>query len=64
MAQTHGIISAKQIQRETGVTYQRAWRMGNEVRIDPGENAGFFQEQLNLTNNSLVPPSIILLPPP
>lgn len=42
MAQTRGGISAKQIQRETGVTYKTAWRMCNEIRIRLSEIGGLF----------------------
>lgn len=38
MAQTRGGISAKQIQRETGVTYKTAWRMCKQVRSMLGED--------------------------
>ena len=38
MATTRCGISAKQIQRETGVTYKTAWRMFHQIRALLGED--------------------------
>src|SRR5205807_2516715 len=40
MAETRCGISAKQIERETGVTYKTAWRMANKIRSLLNEDDG------------------------
>jgi len=48
MAQTRGGISAKQIQRETGVTYKTAWRMCKEVRDILAEDFNPFSGEVEM----------------
>lgn len=48
MAQTRGGISAKQIERETGVTYKTAWRMCKEIRHALNEDGGVFGGDVEL----------------
>ena len=48
MAQTRGGISAKQIERETGVTYKCAWRMCKEVRSALFEDYDLFDGDVEM----------------
>lgn len=48
MAQTRGGISAKQIERETGVTYKTAWRMCNRIRKQLEENFSPFDGDVEI----------------
>jgi transposase-like protein/DNA-directed RNA polymerase subunit RPC12/RpoP len=48
MAQTRGGISAKQIERETGVTYKTAWRMCKEIRHCLSENHSPFDGDVEM----------------
>jgi transposase-like protein len=46
MANTRCGISAKQLERETGVTYKTAWRMFKQIRTLLDENRGIFSGEI------------------
>lgn len=46
MANTRCGISAKQLERETGVTYKTAWRMFKQIRSLLSENQGIFSGEI------------------
>jgi transposase-like protein len=48
MAQTRGGISAKQIERETGVTYKTAWRMCKLIRSRLDEDSDPFSGEVEV----------------
>jgi len=48
MTQTLGSISAKQIQRETGVTYKTAWRICNEIRKRLNEDSSLLSGEVEI----------------
>ena len=51
MAQTRGGISAKQIQRETGVTYKTAWRMCKLIRSKLDEESDLFGGEVEIDDS-------------
>ena len=51
MAQTRGGISAKQIQRETGVTYKTAWRMCKLIRSKLDEKSDPFGGEVEIDDS-------------
>ncbi len=50
-AQTRGNISAKQIQRETGVTYKTAWRMCKLIRSKLDEKSDLFGGEVEIDDS-------------
>ena len=51
MAQTRGGISAKQVERETGVTYKTAWRMCNLIRSKLDEKSDPFGGEVEIDDS-------------
>ena len=48
MAQTRAGISAKQLERELGVTYKTAWRMFNRIRKLMGDEGNMLSGEVEV----------------
>lgn len=55
MASTRAGISAKQLERETGVTYKTAWRMFHQIRSMMGDDGNVFSGEVEIDETYLQP---------